>query len=130
VHKRLFQSVSLLLLMLMMVPTVVLSVRCVACLHEETAEMSCCAGMHGVAMQMTQDGDQMQAAACCTDQAAERSLPASVQSLHVAMTAMVLHVVGVLEPRQTQHMLIARDEYPPGATPARDRLTRICTFLI
>jgi len=136
VVRKLFQSAAFLLTLLLLAPPVVASASCMDCAHEPEMEMSCCAGMHGAAMpmeQMAQPADsptELSSAACCTVTSVELSTPVSLteaqpDQLVLSLAPLPLHAP-VLESGVRRQV----EEYPPGGSPTRLTLTRLCTFLI
>jgi hypothetical protein len=135
--KRLFQSVSVLLALLLLAPPVWASMQCTrAMAMDETASsMPCCDGMDGMSMPM---GDTVQPAnnaqltqgPCCIVNVTEAAVPASVTEDKHLLTTVAAPLLAIEAPAFLHAGWDTWQPAPPLGIPRGPSLSRLCTLQI
>jgi hypothetical protein len=137
--KRFFQSVSVLLALLLLAPPVWATMQCTrAMAHSADGSahsMQCCDGMDGMSMPM---GDTVQSAnnaqlsqgPCCIVTVTDAVVPASVSDDELILSTAAAPLLAVEAPALLQTGWDTGAQSPPLAVPRGPSLSRLCTLLI
>jgi hypothetical protein len=133
---RLFQFVSLVLVLLMLAPPAFASMQCSKSMEKQRCAMSCCHGMDGMSMPAESDAAeaashaQIRQTPCCVVTEIEATLPVPpVDQLSLDTIALLTPVAEFLPPDPIS-VRKSLAEFPPGDIAREPVLPRLCTFLI
>jgi hypothetical protein len=133
--KKLFQSVSLVLALLLLAPPVWATMQCAHHTDETTSCKPCCADMDGMPMPMddtlqSSSTAQLTESPCCIVTQLEAAIPASFSEDEHVLPSAFAPVLAVDLLASFTPIPMGRSISPPQAAPPAPLLSRLCSFLI